>query len=125
MTTTLPSPAFGHALADKPLYEGSDWNFDTIQRIYDTIEKVADDELALDTYPNQIEVITTEQMLDAYSSTGMPLLYNHWSFGKQFLMNEMMYRKGMRGLAYELVINSINKDQIVGYLSTPRETATR
>jgi spore cortex formation protein SpoVR/YcgB (stage V sporulation) len=45
-------------------------------------------------------------MLDAYSSTGMPLLYKHWSFGKQFLVNEMMYRKGMRGLAYELVINS-------------------
>ena len=27
-------------LATKPLYEGSDWNFDTIQRIYDTVEKV-------------------------------------------------------------------------------------
>jgi hypothetical protein len=47
--------------------------------------KTAERELALDTYPNQIEVITAEQMLDAYSSTGMPLLYNHWSFGKQFL----------------------------------------
>src|SRR5215831_18179265 len=92
--------------ATKPLFEGSDWNFETVQRIYDKIEETADRELALNTYPNQIEVITAEQMLDAYSSTGMPLLYNHWSFGKQFLVNEMMYRKGMRGLAYELVINS-------------------
>src|SRR4030095_12035982 len=63
-------------------------------------------ELALNIYPNQIEVITAEQMLDAYSSTGMPLFYKHWSFGKQFLANEMLYRKGVRGLAYELVINS-------------------
>ncbi|HEY0958717.1 MAG TPA: SpoVR family protein [Novosphingobium sp.] len=92
--------------ARKPLFEGGDWNFDLIQRIYDTVETVAMEELALDIYPNQIEVITVEQMLDAYSSVGMPLLYNHWSFGKQFVVNEMMYRKGMRGLAYELVINS-------------------
>jgi len=92
--------------AIKPLFESNDWNFETIQRIYDTVEEVAARELSLDVYPNQIEVITAEQMLDAYSSTGMPLLYNHWSFGKQFLVNEMLYRKGMRGLAYELVINS-------------------
>ncbi len=30
-------------------------------------------ELGLDVYPNQIEVITAEQMLDAYASRGMPL----------------------------------------------------
>jgi len=41
-------------------------------------------ELKLDLYPNQIEVITFEQMLDAYSSIGMPLMYKHWSFGKNF-----------------------------------------
>ncbi|MDR6289509.1 spore cortex formation protein SpoVR/YcgB (stage V sporulation) [Inquilinus ginsengisoli] len=87
------------------LYPGTDWDFGTIQRIYDRVERVAK-ELKLDTYPNQIEVITAEQMLDAYSSIGMPLFYKHWSFGKQFAQNEVMYRKGLRGLAYELVINS-------------------
>jgi spore cortex formation protein SpoVR/YcgB (stage V sporulation) len=45
-------------------------------------------------------------MLDAYSSVGMPLMYQHWSFGKHFLREEFLYRKGRRGLAYELVINS-------------------
>ena len=94
------------ALASAPLFTGSDWSFDLIERIHEAVERVARQELLLDTYPNRIEVITAEQMLDAYSSTGMPLLYHHWSFGKQFLLNEMMYRKGMRGLAYELVINS-------------------
>jgi spore cortex formation protein SpoVR/YcgB (stage V sporulation) len=63
-------------------------------------------ELGLDTYPNQIEVITTEQMLDAYSSIGMPLLYKHWSFGKHFAHHEAVYRQGARALAYEIVINS-------------------
>ena len=96
-----------------PLFEGGDWNFELIRRIYDAVEDVALNEMKLDVYPNQIEVITAEQMLDAYSSTGMPLFYKHWSFGKQFLSNEMLYRKGMRGLAYELVINS---DPCISYI---------
>ena len=63
-------------------------------------------EMKLDIYRPRIEVITTEQMLDAYASTGMPLFYRHWSFGKQFVRNEALYRKGWQGLAYEIVINS-------------------
>jgi stage V sporulation protein R len=96
-----------------PLFEGSDWDFDLIQRIHDVIESFALGEMHLDIYPNQIEVISTEQMLDAYSTTGMPLLYKHWSFGKQFVYNELLYRKGLRGLAYELVINS---DPCISYI---------
>ena len=76
------------------------------QRIYDACEEVALGELGLDVYPNQIEVITAEQMLDAYSSVGMPLYYKHWSFGKHFAFQEASYRKGLMGLAYEIVINS-------------------
>ena len=68
--------------------------------------RIAVDELGLDTYRTQIEVITAEQMLDAYASTGMPLFYKHWSFGKHFARNETLYRKGWQGLAYEIVINS-------------------
>ena len=48
----------------------------------------------LDVYPNQIEVISSEQMLDAYSSLAMPLMYNHWSFGKLFAREEALYRGG-------------------------------
>ena len=94
-------------IESKPLlYTGTDWNFETIQRIHDAIHEIARDEFKLDVYPNQIEVITTEQMLDAYSSVGMPLYYKHWSFGKHFAHHEAGYRKGLRGLAYEIVINS-------------------
>ena len=88
------------------LFEGADWDFPTLQRIHDACEAIARTELGLDTYPNQIEVITAEQMLDAYSSIGMPLFYKHWSFGKHFAHHEAFYRKGLRGLAYEIVINS-------------------
>jgi stage V sporulation protein R len=88
------------------LFQGADWDFLTLQRIHDACEGIARSELGLDVYPNQIEVITAEQMLDAYCSVGMPLFYKHWSFGKHFAFQEASYRKGLRGLAYEIVINS-------------------
>jgi spore cortex formation protein SpoVR/YcgB (stage V sporulation) len=92
--------------AAERLYHGADWDFLTLQRIHDACEGIARSELGLDVYPNQIEVITAEQMLDAYSSVGMPLFYKHWSFGKHFAHHEAFYRKGLMGLAYEIVINS-------------------
>ncbi|AHJ62279.1 Stage V sporulation protein R [Granulibacter bethesdensis] len=85
---------------------GRDWSFDQLQRSYDRIEKIALHEMGLNVYPNQIEVITSEQMLDAYSSIGLPLMYRHWSFGKRFARDETLYRNGQQGLAYEIVINS-------------------
>ena len=88
------------------LFEGADWDFEKLQRIHDACEEIARSELGLEIYPNQIEVITAEQMLDAYSSAGMPLFYKHWSFGKHFAHHEAFYRKGLMGLAYEIVINS-------------------
>ena len=95
------------------LFEGRDWDFDTLRRIHDAIEEIAVGELGLDVYPNQIEVITAEQMLDSYSSIGMPLMYRHWSFGKRFARDEAYYKRGIRSLAYELVINS---DPCISYI---------
>ena len=99
MNVIAPRPA-------RLLYEGADWDFGTIRRIYDAVEKIALEDLGLDVYVNQVEIVSSEQMLDAYSSIGMPLLYKHWSFGKHFARNEAFYRAGMQGLAYEMVINS-------------------
>ena len=83
----------------------SEWSFDLLRRYDEEIAKIAA-EYGLDTYPNQIEVISAEQMMDAYSSVGMPVGYHHWSFGKQFLSVEQRYKRGHMGLAYEIVINS-------------------
>ncbi len=95
-----------NVVTSAPLYSGADWDFPLLQRIHDACEGIALSELGLNVYPNQIEVITAEQMLDAYSSVGMPLFYKHWSFGKHFAHHEAFYRKGLMGLAYEIVINS-------------------
>jgi spore cortex formation protein SpoVR/YcgB (stage V sporulation) len=88
------------------LFTEAEWDFATLDRTYKAIEEIALNDLKLDVYPNQIEIISTEQMLDAYSSLGMPLMYNHWSFGKLFAREDTMYRAGYSALAYEIVINS-------------------
>ena len=92
-------------MSDGKLPYTSEWTFDLLRRYDEEIAKIAA-EYGLDTYPNQIEVISAEQMMDAYSSVGMPVGYHHWSFGKQFLSVEQRYKRGHMGLAYEIVINS-------------------
>lgn len=93
-------------MKNKPLFTGSEWDVALIDRMWSVIDKVAKQNFGLDYYEPQIEIISSEQMLDAYSSVAMPVMYNHWSFGKTFLQNERQYQKGMQGLAYEVVINT-------------------
>lgn len=88
-----------------PISTGSEWTFELVNE-YDAAIGETAEKFELDTYPNQIEIISAEQMLDAYSSVGMPVGYNHWSYGKRFVSNEQQYRRGHMGLAYEIVINS-------------------
>ena len=95
-------------LATRPaerLPSPSDWSFELIERYHDAIRQTAA-RYGLDTYPNQLEIITAEQMMDAYASVGMPVNYRHWSYGKEFIATEKNYKRGHMGLAYDIVINS-------------------
>ncbi len=100
-TEPLPAPP----RAAEPLPAPSDWSFELIDRYHAVIRDTAA-RFGLDTYPNQLEVITAEQMMDAYASVGMPVNYRHWSYGKEFISTEKNYKRGHMGLAYEIVINS-------------------
>jgi stage V sporulation protein R len=93
--------------------DSSEWTFPLLERFDREIGHIAQNVYGLDTYANQIEVISSEQMIDAYSSIGLPIGYQHWSFGKQFVATEQTYRRGQMGLAYEIVINS---DPCIAYL---------
>lgn len=87
-----------------------EWTEELIGAVYREIETIAKDELNLDPqkdlYTNQIEIVSAEQMLDAYTSIGLPVHYHHWSFGKDFVKNQNGYAKGEQGLALEIIINS-------------------
>lgn len=98
-------PSISKPKRHEPLTTSSEWTFDLIRKFDEVISEIAL-EFRLDTYPNQIEIISSEQMMDAYSSVGMPVGYHHWSYGKQFLQTQNNYNRGFMGLAYEIVINS-------------------
>lgn len=91
--------------ARTPISTTSEWTFELIEEYERELGLLAA-EFGLDTYPNQIEIISSEQMMDAYAASGMPVYYRHWSFGKHFLGIENSYSRGQMGLAYEIVINS-------------------
>ncbi len=93
-------------MIDRYISTGSEWTFATIEAYDREIARIARDKFKLDTYPNQIEMIRSDQMMDAYASIGMPVFYNHWSYGKHFVNVEQNYSRGRMGLAYEIVINS-------------------
>ena len=44
---------------------GQEWTFEKLDEIYSEIEKVVEEKYQLDYYPNHLEVISSEQMLDA------------------------------------------------------------
>lgn len=85
---------------------GQEWTFDLIDKAYKEIETIALEELGLNVFPNQIEIISSEQMIDCYCSNGLPIFYNHWSFGKRFMAHNDLYKHGGTSLAYEIIINS-------------------
>ncbi|MBP6195165.1 MAG: SpoVR family protein [Methyloversatilis sp.] len=105
-----PLPSTERASARLP--GPSDWTFELIEQ-YHTVIRATAQRFGLETYPNQLEIITAEQMMDAYASVGMPVNYRHWSYGKEFISTEKNYRRGQMGLAYEIVINS---DPCISYL---------
>jgi stage V sporulation protein R len=86
-------------------FTGSEWTIEDLLEIERICSEHAE-RYRLDTYPNQMEVITSEQMLDSYVSSGLPVNYGHWSFGKHFLIEAGKYQSGQNALAYEIVINT-------------------
>jgi stage V sporulation protein R len=100
-------------MTSRIISDSSEWTFPLLERFDREVGHIAHNVYGLDTYANQIEVISSEQMIDAYSSIGLPIGYQHWSFGKQFVATEQTYRRGQMGLAYEIVINS---DPCIAYL---------
>jgi stage V sporulation protein R len=115
----LQEPRPAPPRASLPLPDQRDWTFEVIERYHEVIHATAQ-RFGLDTYPNQLEIITAEQMMDAYASVGMPINYRHWSYGKEFIATDKRYRRGQMGLAYEIVINS---NPCISYLMEENSTA--
>jgi SpoVR like protein len=57
--------------AERALPDPSDWTFELLERYHEVIRAAAAS-FGLDTYPNQLEIISAEQMMDAYMTCGAP-----------------------------------------------------
>ena len=87
------SPDSPEIAKGKLISTSSDWTFELIERFNNEIGRIAKNVYSLDCYPVQLELISSEQMMDAYASVGMPIGYHHWSFGKQFVISEHNYKR--------------------------------
>lgn len=92
--------------------DSSDWDFQYLDDIQLDITKAAQ-HFKLEPYKYQLEIVSSEQMLDLYADVGMPISYSHWSKGKERIASEKKYKKGEMGLAFEIVINT---DPSIAYL---------
>ena len=52
-----------------PLFTEPEWTFETLYRVLKAVEEIAIQDLKLEVYPNQIEIISTEQMASNSPST--------------------------------------------------------
>jgi stage V sporulation protein R len=85
---------------------GDQWTETKIMQVLEIGERLAKEKYNLQNlYPNQIQIVTYEHMLDIYSA-GFPLMYEHWSFGERFVHLFNAYNKKAMGLAYEVIFNS-------------------
>lgn len=89
-----------------PLWTTNEWNWDLIHSAFNEIYKIGINDLKLNIYQNSFEVISSDQMIELYTTVAMPIYYNHWSFGKQYIQQSKNYKKGMSGLAFEIVSNT-------------------
>ncbi|MDD2373497.1 MAG: SpoVR family protein [Syntrophomonadaceae bacterium] len=84
---------------------GSDYSMnDLLQYNYRIEEMIL--AAGLNTYPQEFEICSYEDMLGYEAYAGMPVRYPHWSFGKAYERKKTFYRYNLTGLPYEMVINS-------------------
>ena len=83
----------------------SDWTTKDLLYWDDKISHIAED-LGLDWYPIDYEIIDYQEMLGAMAYTGLPTHYRHWSYGKEYERTHTLYNMGQTGLPYEMIINS-------------------
>lgn len=98
---------------NKLLYTGKEWDFEKLEKTWAVIKDIAVNKFGLSFYDTEFEVITARQMIQNYTTHGLPVYYCSWEQGKHFNQQWNEYLNGKLGLAYEIVINT---DPCICYL---------
>lgn len=81
------------------------YTIEQLEKWNDIIEDIAKEQ-GLNYYPQEFELCSYEDMLCYEAYVGMPSHYPHWSYGKAYEKQKMLYKYNLTGLPYEMVINS-------------------
>jgi len=89
---------------DNPFLK-DDWSHESLQKTWEIVEKLAKEKYKLDFYNPHFEIVSFEDMLHIYTGS-MPIMYEHWSFGKAYEELYKKYRNNRTGIAYEVIFNT-------------------
>ncbi len=86
-------------------FSNADWTEKSLGDMWEVINKIAKEEFKLDFYDPYFEVVTFEEMLQIYT-TSFPVMFNHWSFGKDYEELYKQYKYNRASIAYEVIFNT-------------------
>lgn len=82
-----------------------DWDAESLSQTWNIVEKIAIEKYNLSFYKPSFEVVGFEDMLHIYTGS-LPIMYDHWSFGKSYIELHKKYMADRMGVAYEVVFNT-------------------
>jgi spore cortex formation protein SpoVR/YcgB (stage V sporulation) len=89
---------------DNPFLK-DDWTQESLQQTWDIVRKHAEKEYGLTFYNPHFEIVSFEDMLHIYTGS-LPIMYDHWSFGKSYEELHKRYMADRMGVAYEVIFNT-------------------
>lgn len=97
----------------KILFTDEEWTWDRIKATWEVIKCIGTEKYGLDIYDINFEMISSQQMIENYTTAGISSYYTHWSLGKHYDSMLREYDEGEMGLAYEIIVNT---DPTICYL---------
>lgn len=86
-------------------FELTDWSDKSLQDTWKIIQELAVKKYGLTYYTPSFEVVSFEDMLNIQTH-GMPIMYSHWSFGRQYIDLYNRYLAGQMSTPYEVIFNT-------------------
>lgn len=82
-----------------------DWTNESLDVSWGIINKLATEKYGLTFYQPSFEIVNFEDMLHIYTGS-LPIMYDHWSFGKSYIELHKKYMADRMGVAYEVIFNT-------------------
>lgn len=88
------------------LFTEREWTTDLLESTWEFIDNLAKTKYKLTYNFPVLQVVNYEQLIEAMTYHGMPVGYDHWTYGRHYYEMMENYKKERMNLAYEMVINT-------------------